>query len=207
MRFRKLAAVTSLLSTLAAAPCVAQESAAPDTSIAAVGTRRTSTAPQPRTGWMMGVGLGYGIGGPHAVGSPGHESGGTTQLRFGAGVSSRAVVGVEYLAWSTSPTDSTTWDVIAAGPSLTWYWPSNLYVRGMVGWGMGEATFTTGEGAALVVNTIHDDGFAFLGAVGWEWRWRRRLAIAPEAQYLYVGMTKENKFSVASGSLSLNWYF
>ena len=207
MRFRKLAAVTSLLSTLAAAPCVAQESAAPDTSVTVPSPRRTGTAPQPRTGWMMGVGLGYGIAGPHAEGSPAHEAGGTTHFRFGAGVGNRAVVGLEYLAWSTSPTDSTSWDLIAAGPSLTWYWPSNLYTRGMVGWGFGEAVFTTGAGPALVVNTIHDDGFAFLGAVGWEWRYRRRLAIAPEAQYLYLGLTNVNKYSVASGSLSFNWYF
>lgn len=210
MRFRMLAAVTSLmLSLVVAVPSIAQESVAVDSSITVGSPRRPAILmSQPRTGWMLGFGGGYGLAGPKVpTESPDREAGGTFHARLGSGVSRSALVGIEYLTWGATPTDSTSWAVVAAGPSVTWYWRSNLYVRGMVGWAMGKAEFETGTAPATSLVSIHDDGFAFLGAVGWEFRYRRRLAIAPEVQYLRLGLASRTTYDVMSGALSLNWYY
>lgn len=205
MRFRWHAAVTTLLLSLAVtAPAFAQGAGA-DTSRA--GTLRARMEPAPRTGGMFGFGGGYGLAGPRGENAPDPEPGGTFHLRVGTGVNSRAVVGIEYVSWSVNPTDTTTFNFTAAGPSLTWYWPSNLYVRGMVGWGSAEASWEEGTPPAHTMAHVDDDGFALLGAVGWEWRYRRRFAIAPEAQIVHIGLGNSASFAAASGSLSLNVYF
>lgn len=210
MRFRMLAAVTPLLLSLAvAAPCAAQESAAPDTAAATTGARsRSRIEPQPRTGWMFGIGGGYAIGGPRTdLDQPDQESGSTIHFRFGAGLGGSAMVGLEYLTFGANPTDSTSYDVVAAGPSFTWYWPSNLYVRGMVGWASLKADFETGTPPTTTPVKFSDDGFCFLLGAGWEWRFRTRLGIAPQVEYLHLTAGNETTASVAAGSLQFNWYY
>ena len=205
MRFRKLAAVVPfLLSLVFALPALAQTSAGTDTTRASA--RRASLGPAPRTGWTIGIGGGYGMGGPHAENSPEQEPGGTTHFRTGFGVGEKAVLGVEYMSWTASPTDTTTFDFSAAGPSLTWYW-NNVYARGMVGWGMGKAQFEVPSGTGHTLVEMHDDGFAYLAAVGWEWRFRHRFAFAPEVGGVYASLDKELAYHTIWASLSLNLYY
>lgn len=206
MRFRMHAAVVSFLLSLAvAAPVLAQTSAGSDS--ARAGTRHVSLGPAPRTGWMIGIGGGYGVGGPTIDNGPDQEAGQTLHFRSGLGVSPHAVLGFEFLSWSASPSDTTTFDLEVAGPSLTWYWDSNLYVRGMVGWAMGEAEFEVGTGPTHTVTTLHDDGFACLVAAGWEWRFRHRFALAPEVGYVRAGLAPRLSYTNAWGGLSLNLYY
>lgn len=199
MRFRMALASLMLLGVVS--PVIAQTGGADSTS-----TPRAKSEKAPRTAWMFGFGAGYGMGGPSTdAGSPDQESGGTGSFRIGSGVSPNAMVGLEYLSWSASPTDSTSWEISIAGPSLTWFHSSNAYVRGMVGWGSMKTDFTVPPSVA--VTRIHDDGFALLAAAGWEWRYRRRLAIAPEVTYAQIAAGGRAYTRLAAGSLQFNWYF
>lgn len=54
---------------------------------------------------------------------------------------------------------------------------------------------------------LDDDGFAMLGAIGYEWRWRKHWAFAPQAEYLYITAGQGLSAYVASLSLQVNLYW
>lgn len=208
MRFRMLVAVTPLLLPLALSTVARAQPPAPPDSAASTPPApvRARVAPQARTGWMFGSGGGFAIGRPkEGAHKPDFEASGSFHLRFGAGVGGNALVGVEYLAWTAHPTDSTSYEVLAIGPSLTCFTRSNFFVRGMVGWASVKGHLFVGDPSTEV--PIADDGFAYLLAAGWEWRYRRRLAIAPQVEYLVATAGNGTFADVASGSLQLNWYY
>jgi hypothetical protein len=57
------------------------------------------------------------------------------------------------------------------------------------------------------VSTVHDDGFAYLVSAGWEYRLRRRFAIAPEVGGVYASLAPDLAYHVLWASLSLNLYY
>jgi hypothetical protein len=206
MRFRKLAAMMPvLLSLVVTAPAMAQEAAAPavpDTTA----TKPARVEAQPRTGWMFGLGLGYAMGRVKSGSlEQENEASGTFHLRVGTAAGPSTLVGIEYLSWGSNPTDTTSSDVLVIGPSVTWFWRENFYVRGVVGWGSVKADLVAGAPPAPF--HVDDDGFAYLAAAGWERRWGRRLAIAPEAAYAGV-MAGEGTFAdIWAASLQFNFYY
>lgn len=205
MRYGTIAALATWLLTSALFESAAAQTA--DTTFAP--GRRARVEPAPRTAWMFGVGAGYGYGAPRTpAAAPDQEGGGTFQLRVGAGVGGGALLGLEYLTATASPTDSTSWEIVGGGVGVTWFWPSNLYLRGTVGWAqVGSSLLADGAPPGTPPSRLVDDGFAFAGAVGWEWRYRRRLGLAPQIEYLHAGLARSTSVRLASASLHLNWYF
>ena len=221
MRFRTFAAVVPLLlaSTLIlpGASNAADEpkpgEAAPP---AAAPTKkpkkpRARIAPAPRTAWMLGLGFGYGNGAP-SLGTidPDKEWGGMTQVRLGYAAGPTTIAGIEYMSWSATP-DTNSWKMTGVGPSVTWYWSKQGYVRGMAGVGIVDVSLDAADpdvpGSPLTHHHAQDDGFAFAAAAGYEWRLYRRWGVSPEIQWLRVNAGDDVKGRIFAAGVQFNYYY
>lgn len=203
--------------------------AVPDTALkppvtAPAKTKKPGIPPATRRSWMVGFGLGYGTAKPSVSGvRPEAENGGTTNLRFGYAVSPRTVVGAEFSSWSAKP-DSQEWVFRGSVPSITWYdlkyLPKGSFLRAGVGYGKLKTTVTSisiiydpnlppygGNRPDTTTYVLNDDGFSMLGAIGYEFRWRRHWAFAPQAEYMYITTGGGISAYVASASLQVNLYW
>lgn len=237
MRFRKLAATTPLLlaialvlpaldaSRSAAQPAATPAPAAADSlkppPAAPAKSKAPKIAPVPRKSWMVGFGAGYGTAKPSLSGvRPPSETGTVLNLRFGYVASPKTVVGVEMSQWSAKP-DTLAWLFRGGMPSITFYDPRYLpkgtFVRAGVGYGRIKTDFNSygtvydstlgGVRADTTSHVLNDDGFALLGAIGYEWRWRKHWGIAPQVEYMYLTAGQGLSAYVASASLQVNLYW
>uniref|UniRef100_A0A832MLY7 Porin family protein n=1 Tax=Eiseniibacteriota bacterium TaxID=2212470 RepID=A0A832MLY7_UNCEI len=228
MRVRKLAVIAPLL--LASVVCLGADArhasaqaaggaALSDTAKARGRARRERGAPSERTAWMVGAGGGYGVVDPRLnFYKPGAEAGGTIQWRVGYAASPRTVVGIESTQWSAKP-DTIRWLFSAVAPTVTWYSKgrannaNQMFVRLGAGWGHAEAGAgrvvgrTVAGEDSVVTERINDDGFSLLGALGYEWRFGRRYAIAPQLGVTFINLSRGYNSLWGEASLQINRYW
>ena len=205
--WKLLTIVPTLLVTVLVVPCSAQTTTEPaaGTTPAAKPTPppkhtkppKKKVEPLPRTAWMLGLGAGFGYSGAYVNGqNPDANTGGTTHLRVGYAATPTQLVGVDISKWSANPDSSQTgWSASAICPTFTWF-RGNMFLRGGLGYGTLSAEkygyvtaydFNLGMYVTTRVREkVSDDGFAWLFAGGYEWRYGRRLGIAPQAEYLHI---------------------
>lgn len=231
MRVRKLAVIVALLLASVAgsgadvrpARAQAEGDAAADTAATRGRAAREAKVAVTRSAWMFGGGAGYGITDPRFdFYKPGSEPGPTLNVRLGYAASPRTVVGIEWAQFDVRP-DTISWRFRALMPTVTWYSKgradnaSQAFLRLGAGWGqMIGGAARVERSPALVVPprpdttitaTIRDDGFALLGAVGYEWRYGRRYGIAPQAQVAFVNVAKGYNGIWGEVSLQVNRYW
>jgi len=232
--WKLLTVVPILLATVLVVPCSAKKKsskAAPAAAAPAADAGAAKTAPPkhakppkvkvppaPRTAWMVGAGFGFGWSKAYVNGqNPDGSTGGAWYFRTGYAVKPTLVVGIDMTNWSSSPDSSSTpWSVMTACPTLTFY-RGNLFLRGGLGygsltaeqWGY-ETVYDFNQGRYVtnrVRHQVSDDGFAWIAAGGYEWRYGKRLGIAPQLQYAHVTAQRALSANLVDGSVQLNYYW
>jgi hypothetical protein len=170
--------------------------------------------PHDRTGFMIGFNLGYGNAGIDVEGADtDREGSGAGNLRLGWAVRPDLVLGLETSAWTKTYEDAIssidlTWTFANADAAITWY-PANmgLYLRAGVGIASAEVELAQDN---LKV-TADAAGLSLLGAIGYEFRLTRKLALGPQFEYSFqnlddedLGIKSTNFFSITVG---LDWYW
>ena len=234
MRSWKLLTVVPILLAVLVVPCSAKKAktskqaapAATDSTAAAKATpppthskpAKAKVPPAPRTAWMLGAGLGWGWSKAYVDGqNPDGNGGGMYSLRTGYAVTNTQIVGIDLTKWSAKPDSSESpWSVQTIVPTFTWF-RGNKFLRGGLGYGSLEAeewgyeTVYDFNQGRYVTNRVRvkksDDGFAWLLAGGYEWRYGKRLGIAPQLQYLHVSAQRALSANEYDASLQLNYYW
>jgi hypothetical protein len=131
------------------------------------------------------------------------------------------IVAVEMSQWESSP-DSSVWTFRGVMPSVRIHPFSASPAKGFWfrlagGWGQMRSKFevpTTRYVSAtntFVPDTLHlnvnDDGFAAAIAVGYEWRWGKRLGIGPQGEYTYVNTGVGRRADFSNATVNINWYW
>jgi hypothetical protein len=230
--WKLLTVVPILLATVLVAPSSAKKAktskpAAADTSAAAQKATappkhskpaKAAVPPAPRTAWMLGAGFGFGWSKAYVNGqNPDGNAGGMYSFRTGYAVTNDHIVGIDLTKWSAKPDSSNTpWSVQTIVPTFTWF-RGNKFLRLGVGYGSLEAesygyeTVYDFNQGRYVTNRVRvkqsDDGFAWLAAGGYEWRYGKRLGVAPQVQYLHVTAQRALSANEYDASLQLNYYW
>jgi hypothetical protein len=167
---------------------------------------------------MLGLGAGFGYSSAYVDGQrPDANTGGTTHLRMGYAATPTQIVGIDVSKWSSKPDSSNTpWSASAICPTFTWF-RGNTFLRGGLGYGTlaaeeyaYETVYDFNQGryvTSRVRHKVSDDGFAWLAAGGYEWRYGRRLGIAPQLEYFHVSAQRALSANVYDASVQLNYYW
>lgn len=193
-----------------ATPAPKPNAKAPRSSQSRIPTRRS---------WMMGFSYGYGsanfIGAgkdafvalpPDGFSDQSRESAPLVQFRFAYAISHKVAVGFERIDWSKK-INGDQWKLSATTAMGTWFpTAGGWYLRG--GWGVASAHdkhFPVEDSNANI--QYSDDGFAFVGGAGYEYRLWKRWSLALQADYVYGALGENTAFNYPLGSLGLNWWF
>lgn len=169
------------------------------------------THPHSRKGFFMGLGLGGGIASVDLVdvSDEDTEGGGVVFLRLGGAIRDDLILGLETSGWVKEETVngvSSDWTLGHVSAALTWF-PGNMgvYLRGGVGLAFSSIE---SRGAGIRV-TNEEQGFAVIGALGYEWRVTPSFALGPQIEYDYLHIDGDyvNRGGYTSLSLQLNWYW
>jgi hypothetical protein len=168
--------------------------------------------PHSRESFVIGIGVGGGVANIDFVdvsGQDNDENGGVGYFRFGRAVGDNLILGLEASGWGTEKTidgDDTDWAMGYLAATLTWF-PGNggTYLRG--GAGFAGTEFKAVQGARTV--SEEEDGFVLLGALGYEWRVTKHIALGPQIEYAYLHIDGDlvDNAGYASGSIQLNYYW
>src|SRR5262245_38550184 len=155
-----------------------------------------------------GVVLGFNVGGGSAglevrnAYDTNRETGAAANFRVLYAFHPEWAVGFESNAWAKQVDDEWwTFSVAALGIS---YFPNSggFFLRA----GVGAGAITAKNHEGNVTTQVDEDGVGFLGAMGYEWRLRRRFALGPQVDFGYLdvgeGVTA-NYFNLTAG---FNWY-
>ena len=234
MRSWKLLTVVPILLAVLVVPCSAKKAktskqaapAATDSTAAAKATpppkhskpAQPKVPPAPRTAWMLGAGLGFGWSKAYVEGqNPDGNTGGLYNFRMGYAAKPTEIVGVEVSSWSASPDSSETpWSVGVISPTFTWF-RGNTFLRAGLGYGKltaeawGYETVYDFNQGRYITNRVRvetsDDGFALIAAGGYEWRYGKRLGIAPQVEYVHVTAPRALSANLYDASVQLNIYW
>ena len=173
---------------------------------------RADVHPHSRESYVIGVGVGGGVANVDIVdvtGEDNDENGGVGYFRFGRAVGDNLILGLEASGWGAEKTvngEETDWALGHFSATLTWF-PGNggTYLRG--GAGFAGTEVKTVQGGRTV--SKEEDGFAMLGALGYEWRVSKHLALGPQIEYVYFHIDGDlvDNAGYASGSIQLNYYW
>jgi hypothetical protein len=180
--------------------------------VVAVPAAMAGEHPQSRTGFFVGLGLGWGSLAAD-IGSleTDRENSVSGNFRFGWSVANNVAIGLEATSWTKR------YDVAATNLQLdltatvtafaVTYFPGNmgLFVRGGLGFGTAREKL---EGGGLSLEET-ENGLGLLGAVGYEWRLTEKFALGPQAQWAYLDIGEQGLDSVDFVSLSAQatWYW
>jgi len=226
--WKLLTIVPILLATVMVVPCSAKKkSSKAETAPAAAKPApppkhtkppRKKVVPITRSAWMLGLGAGFGYSSAYVNGQhPDANTGGMFHFRTGYAVTPSQLVGVDVSQWSAKPDSSVTgWSATAICPSFTWF-RGNAFLRGGLGYGTLKAekwgyvtSFDFNLGVYVtrrVKEEVSDDGFAWLAAGGYEWRYGRRLGIAPQLEYFHISAQRALSANTYDASVQLNYYW
>lgn len=179
--------------------------------------------PHERNGFFIGFGLGGGYATwdweDQDVDDSGGEGSGVGQFRIGGALRDDLLLAFESSAWvkdydvelAGDDIGSATLTFNASTFAATWF-PGNMgwYLRG----GVGFATVSSkveidALDSAKVTIEQTDNGFAALGASGYEWRFTRKFAVGPQVEVFFLttgGDLVDNVF-VVDGAVEFNWYW
>jgi hypothetical protein len=169
--------------------------------------------------------IGFGLGGGNAAWDWGFESdddpsegSGVGQFRIGGAVSDNLILGLETSAWvkdydvdfGAGEEGTATLTFSAATFGATWF-PQNMgwFLRGGVGLATAEAEVTWESSGFDLSGTKTENGFAVLGATGYEWRFTRKFAFGPAVELMFLGIDSDlvKDVIVVDGALEFNWYW
>jgi len=211
---------TVVLAT-AADSAKAKQPAKPDSvkAVAAAKPKEKLSRIPNRRSWMFGFSYGFGSANfigegydaffalpPTGFSDKSREGGPLTQFRFGYAIQPKVMVGFERTDWSKK-INGDQWKLGATTATVTWY-PSagGWYLRG--GFGVADAHDKHFIDPVNNVNVKYsDDGFAFLGGAGYEYRIVKHWTLALQADYLYGALGPNTAFNYPLGSLGLNYWF
>jgi hypothetical protein len=179
--------------------------------LAAVSPAAAGDHPQSRTGFFVGLGLGWGnMGADLGSVEVDRQSSVSGNFRFGWSVADNLALGLEATSWSKNYAITTNQDLnLTAGVTafaLT-YFPGNmgLFIRGGLGFSSARTEFKSGSNS--VDHT--ENGLGFLGAVGYEWRLTQKFALGPQVQWAYLSIEDQALKSLDFMSLTAQatWYW
>jgi hypothetical protein len=180
-------------------------------SLVAVSPAAAGDHPQSRTGFFVGLGLGWGnMGADLGSVEVDRQNSVSGNLRFGWSVANNLALGLEVTSWSKNYEITTNQDLnLTAGVTtfaLT-YFPGNmgLFVRG--GLGFSSARTELKSGSSSVDHT--ENGLGFLGAVGYEWRLTNKFALGPQVQWAYLNIEDQvlESLDFMSVTAQATWYW
>lgn len=169
--------------------------------------------------------IGFGLGGGNASwdwdyeGDSPSEGSGVGHFRIGGALRDDLLLGYEGSAWVKE------YDVEAGGDDIgtatlsfsastfaaTWF-PGNMgwFLRGGLGFATASAEVSVdGPGSATTTVEETENGFAVIGATGYEWRFTRKFAFGPAVELFYLGVDNEavQNVIVVDGTLEFTWYW
>lgn len=175
--------------------------------VLSLGTASPSLAgswPHERDGIVLGFNAGGGSAGINVTGVDSNREGGFGgNFRVGYAFSPQVAAGLEGNMW-TKNVDNETWTFSVGGPAITYYpGATGFFVRGGVGVGTVDYSLKSGG----VTLSSSDNGFGFLGAMGYEWRLGKKFALGPEFDYAHAKVNDNLSMNYFNFTMGLNWYF
>jgi hypothetical protein len=177
----------------------------------AVGSAAADTHPHNRTGFFIGLGLGWGNAGANLAGNidTERENSGSANFRLGWSVSQSVTMGLENSSWVKSYELDPSTDMKLTTTATTFavtVFPQNVgvYLRG----GIGVAAASVEVKSAVTVSDT-EYGLGLLGAVGYEWRLTQKFALGPQLQWAYLNINDEITDSIDffSATAQATWYW
>ncbi len=174
---------------------------------------RAELHPHARTGFYLGLGVGFGNAGADVtlVEDLDRESGGTGSFRIGWMVREDLALGLESTLWMRpgegDVAKELSWTFSITSLAVT-YFPGGkgAYVKGGIGIGTTSVELdASGEKLASGVEI----GVGFAAAAGYEWRVTEQLALAPQFEFAYLEIKEEITNNVDFFAMSVlgTWYW
>jgi hypothetical protein len=148
--------------------------------------------PSLRQSWYIGAGVGWGNadGDFTLVSEIDRQNGIIGCFRLGYAWNDRWALGLEAAVWDKTFEESNVkWTLATIALAATYYVPNTgVYVR--FGVGLGSSFFEQDQavGGRQAQDT---SGLELLGAVGYEWRVHRNVALGPQVEYVYIDMNSD----------------
>jgi hypothetical protein len=174
---------------------------------------RAERYPHERTGFYLGLGVGFGNAGADVtiVEDLDRESGGTGNFRIGWMVRDDLALGLESTLWKRpgegDVATELNWTFSVTSVAVT-YFPGGkgAYLRGGIGIGTTSVELDVeGDKVASDMET----GAGFDAAVGYEWRITKNLALAPQIEFAYLEINGDitNNVDFIAMAVRGTWYW
>lgn len=181
-------------------------------------TAHAELKPATHSGFYIGLGLGWGSlklepednieDVDFATDS---ESGGAGNLRLGAALSNKLLLGVETNVWvkdyeidtGDEMTDARV-SVSNVALTLTYYPSEQFFIKGGPAFSTAELEFDIP--GTIFSGTVEDEGGGIMLGAGGEFRLTRRFAIVPSAQWMYQEFD-DYKINVFSLTMGVGWFW
>ncbi len=162
---------------------------------------RAATRPHLRDGWILGLGFGGGSAGFHVAGeSTDRRFGSAGNLRAGFMVRPNLSIGLETNVWFKT-IEGVDWTLDMIGGGVTWYPGDRFFLRGAAGGGSATAEIPSGSRT----ESVSQDGFGATAGAGYEVRFWRSWALAPQVDFTYLRLDNDNANWVSFGCAA-HWY-
>ena len=168
--------------------------------------------PQNRTGFFIGLGLGWGnLGADLGSLDTDRQNSVSGNFRFGWSVADNVAIGLEASSWTKQyEITGTNQDLNLTATVTTFavtFFPGNmgLFFRGGLGFATAREKL---EGGGVSLEGT-ESGLGFLGAMGYEWRLTEKFALGPQAQWAYLNIGEPGLESIDFVSITAQatWYW
>ncbi len=139
------------------------------------------------------------------------ESGGAGNLRLGAALSNKLLLGVESNVWVKDYEIDTGSEMADAkvtvsnlGLTLTYYPAEQFFIKGGPAFATAELEFDIP--GTIFAGSVEDEGGGVMLGAGGEFRLTRRFAIVPSAQWMYQQFD-DYKISFFSATIGVGWFW